>query len=122
MGSGSLKDWRWSGDNGFDSEELAPVTLVAITSYLLAGNPKTVPAMNIMKVVEFAKPKDGKLSSASKSTGSSDHLPSEHFQVMTGVEMNQTPDKGGAEPLVRFVKTETDKFAKAISSIGLQKQ
>lgn len=88
---------------GFSTKDLAPVTLLAAAPYLLAVNPKMVSAKTVPEFIAFAKSRDGKLSWASTSKGSPDHLAGEMFQMATGFKMNHIPYKGGAEALLDVI-------------------
>jgi tripartite-type tricarboxylate transporter receptor subunit TctC len=76
---------------GFDAEkDCQPVTLIARLPNLLAVNPK-VPAKDVAEVIEYVKKNPGKLNYGSSGAGTSTHLASELFQMMTGTKMNHLP-------------------------------
>ena len=80
----------------YDStRDLAPVVLVARTSYVLTINPK-VPANNLRELVELARAKKGVLSYGSAGSGSMSNLAGELLKAMAGVDILHVPYKGAA--------------------------
>jgi tripartite-type tricarboxylate transporter receptor subunit TctC len=81
---------------GFDPAQLAPVSLVAETQFVLVVNP-SVPARTVQELIAYAKANPGKLNFASAGVGSPLHLAGELFQSRAGVKFLHVPYKGGGE-------------------------
>jgi tripartite-type tricarboxylate transporter receptor subunit TctC len=71
-------------------KDFQPVSLIARLPNLLVVNPK-VPANNVAELIAYLKQNPGKLNYASSGAGTSTHLASELFQMMTGTKMNHLP-------------------------------
>jgi tripartite-type tricarboxylate transporter receptor subunit TctC len=67
-----------------------PVSLIARLPNLLVVNPK-IPVKTVSELIEYLKQNPGKLNYASSGAGTSTHLASELFQMMTGTKMNHLP-------------------------------
>jgi tripartite-type tricarboxylate transporter receptor subunit TctC len=82
---------------GADTEkDFQPVTLIARLPNLLAVNPK-VPAKTVTEVVDYVKKNAGKLNYGSSGAGTSTHLASELFQMMTGTKMTHVPYRSSGD-------------------------
>src|SRR5689334_13545361 len=81
---------------GYDPlTELAPITEVAKTGYLVVVNPN-VPAKNLSELIAVMKDKKAKGETfpfATSALGSADHLSGEMFRLEAGVEMLVVPYK-----------------------------
>jgi len=75
--------------------DLAPITLVVLSPYLLVVNPG-VPARNVSELIGFAKEKPGELNFASTGYGTSQHLAGVMFNMMAGTHMAYITYKGAA--------------------------
>ena len=71
-------------------KDFQPVSLIARLPNLLVVNPK-IPAKTVAELVDYLKQNPGKLNYASSGAGTSTHLASELFQMMTGTKMNHLP-------------------------------
>jgi tripartite-type tricarboxylate transporter receptor subunit TctC len=71
-------------------KDFQPVSLFARLPNLLVVNPK-IPVKNVAELVEYLKQNPGKLNYGSSGAGTSTHLASELFQMMTGTKMNHLP-------------------------------
>lgn len=79
---------------GFDPvRDFTPVTMVARVPSVLVAR-KGVPFDNLAGLVAYAKKNPGKLSFAIGAQGSSLHLASEQFKMMTGTDILNVPYKG----------------------------
>jgi len=78
--------------------DLAPVTFVAETPMVLASNP-TLPAMNLLELIELLKKEPGKLAFANPGQGAPHHLAFELFARRAGVQMIQATYRGGGPAL-----------------------
>ena len=77
-------------------KDLAPVTMTAISSILIAASP-TLQANNLPELIALAKKNPGKLTYASPGSGSSMHLAFELLKLETGIDVLHVPFKGGAQ-------------------------
>jgi tripartite-type tricarboxylate transporter receptor subunit TctC len=84
-------------NTGSDTEkDFQPVTLIARLPNLLVVNPK-IPAKTVGEVVEYIKQNPGKLNYGSSGAGTSTHLASELFQMMTQTKMNHVPYRSSGD-------------------------
>jgi tripartite-type tricarboxylate transporter receptor subunit TctC len=78
----------------YDSlKDFAPVSLIASAPLLVVVHP-SLPVNSIKQLVALAKAKPGALNYASNGIGSSTHLATEMFLMMTGTKMVHVPYKG----------------------------
>lgn len=82
-----------------------PVSLVAVTPYLLVVHPK-VNAQNLREFVAFAKTQPGRLNFASAGNGSTTHLAMEMLKGTAGIDLVHVPYKGNAEADLAVVANE----------------
>lgn len=81
---------------GYDPiKSFSPISLVAVTPYLLVVNPQ-VPAKSLAELVALAKAQPGKLNYASAGNGSTTQLAMEMLNDVTGMKMTHVPYKGNA--------------------------
>lgn len=81
---------------GYDPiKSFSPISLVAVTPYLLVVNPQ-VPAKSLAELVALAKSQPGKLNYASAGNGSTTQLAMEMLNDVTGMKMTHVPYKGNA--------------------------
>jgi len=81
---------------GYDPiKSFSPVSLVAVTPYLLVVNPQ-VPANSLAELVTLVKSQPGKLNYASAGNGSTTQLATEMLNDVTGMNMAHIPYKGNA--------------------------
>jgi tripartite-type tricarboxylate transporter receptor subunit TctC len=82
---------------GSDAEkDFQPVSLIARLPNLLVVNPK-IPAKTVTEVVDYVKKNPGKLNYGSSGAGTSTHLASELFQMMTGTKMSHVPYRSSGD-------------------------
>lgn len=82
---------------GYDSvKSFSPISLVAVTPYLLVVNPD-LPAKSLAELITLAKSQPGKLNFASAGNGSTTQLAMEMLNDVTGMKMTHVPYKGNAE-------------------------
>jgi tripartite-type tricarboxylate transporter receptor subunit TctC len=84
------------------STDLAPVTPVSASPYLLGVHP-SLPVKTVRELVAFAKARPGQLTYASSGTGSGIHLSTELFKRMAGIDMVHVPYKGAGPSLIDLV-------------------
>jgi tripartite-type tricarboxylate transporter receptor subunit TctC len=71
-------------------KDFQPVSLIARLPNLLVVNPK-IPVKTVAELIAYLKQNPGKLNYGSSGAGTSTHLASELFQMMTGTKMNHLP-------------------------------
>ena len=74
-------------------KDFAPVSLVASAPLLVVVHP-SLPVTSVKQLIALAKAKPGQLNYASNGVGSSTHLATEMFKMMTGTKMVHVPYKG----------------------------
>jgi tripartite-type tricarboxylate transporter receptor subunit TctC len=91
---------------GYDPiKSFAPISLVAVTPYLLVVNPQ-VPANSLAELVALAKSQPGKLNFASAGNGSTTQLAMEMLNDVTGMKMTHIPYKGNADADLAIVSNQ----------------
>ena len=73
--------------------DLAPISLVAVQRNILVVNP-SLPVKSVKELVALAKARPGTINYGSSGIGSSAHMSSELFRLVTGAEMTHVPYKG----------------------------
>ena len=91
----------------YDQEKvLVPMAMLATGPSALSINP-SLPAKNVKELVALAKAKPGQLNYASAGQGSFQHLSTELFKMMAGVNITHIPFKGGGPALIDVVAGNT---------------
>jgi len=91
---------------GYDPiKSFSPVSLVAVTPYLLVVNPQ-VPANSLGELVALAKSQPSKLNFASAGNGSTTQLAMEMLNDVTGMKMTHIPYKGNAAADLAIVSNQ----------------
>ena len=83
------------------------ITQTANVPNVLVIHP-SVPAMTVSELVKVAKASPGKLSYGSGGVGSSNHLASELFKSLAGINMIHVPYKGASIALTHILSGEID--------------
>jgi tripartite-type tricarboxylate transporter receptor subunit TctC len=92
----------------FDVErDLAPVTMVIFSSYILATHP-SVPVNNVAEMVAYAKANRGKLALAHSGVGSVGNLTGFVLAKHWGIDWKYVPYKGGAAAIKGVVANESN--------------
>ncbi|HYC47254.1 MAG TPA: tripartite tricarboxylate transporter substrate binding protein [Burkholderiales bacterium] len=73
--------------------DFAPITMASASPYVLVSNP-AVEAKTVKELIALAKASPGKLNYASGGIGSAQHLVTELFRLMAGVNLVHVPYKG----------------------------
>ena len=89
------------------SKDLAPVSLLAVGSDLLAVSSK-VPANSVADLVRLAKASPGKLTIGSYGNGTSAHLHAELLRKRAGIDLIHVPYKGAAPLLSDLLAGQID--------------
>jgi tripartite-type tricarboxylate transporter receptor subunit TctC len=80
----------------FDTlRDLTPITLVVYFDLILCANPDK-PFKTVREFVDYAKANPGKLSFGSAGVGAMNHVGTEWFKMMTGIDMVHVPYRGDA--------------------------
>ena len=87
----------------FDSmRDFAFVTQVADAQNLVVVHP-SLPVRSIKELIAFAKARPGEINYGSSGAGSTGHLSTELFQLMTGTKMVHIPYKGAGPALIELL-------------------
>jgi tripartite-type tricarboxylate transporter receptor subunit TctC len=80
----------------FDTlRDLTPITLVVFFDLVLCANPE-MPFRTVKAFVAYAKANPGKLSYGSAGVGAMNHVGTEWFKMMTGIDIVHVPYRGDA--------------------------
>jgi len=80
----------------FDSlRDLTPITLVDYFDLILCANP-ALPIKDVRQLVAYAKANPGKLSYGTAGVGAMNHVGTEWFKMMTGIDIVHVPYRGDA--------------------------
>lgn len=102
-------------------KDLAPVTLILRTPYVLGVNP-ALPARSMTELVQLAKSQPTKLLYSSSGIGSGNHLSAVLLNVQSGIETTHVPYKGSAPSLAAAVSGEVNfQFGNPSQSMPLAK-
>jgi len=83
-------------------KSFAPVSLMAIVPSVLVVNP-SLPVASAGELVAYAKAHPGKLTYGSAGNGSTSHLTTEYFKLITGTDILHVPYKGVGPMLTDLV-------------------
>ena len=75
-------------------KDFSPIAEIASVGSVLVVHP-SVPANSVKELIAYAKANPGKLNYGSAGAGASQHLASELFKTMAGINMLHVPYKGG---------------------------
>jgi tripartite-type tricarboxylate transporter receptor subunit TctC len=105
---------------GFDPEkDLSPVSLLANAPTILVVHP-SFPADNLKQFIAYVKAHPGKLNYASYGAGSSPHIGTELFKLLTGTEMVHVPFNGGGPAAMAVAGRQVEiLFPSAVPVLGL---
>jgi tripartite-type tricarboxylate transporter receptor subunit TctC len=98
--------------------DLAPVTQVVSTWFLLYANPG-LPAKNVGELIAYAKANPGKINFCSSGNGGAPHLAAELFASMAGIQLVHVPYKGSAPCVTDLIGGQVQLTFEAVT-IGLQ--
>jgi tripartite-type tricarboxylate transporter receptor subunit TctC len=98
--------------------DLAPVTQVVSTWFLLYANPG-VPAKSVGELIAYAKANPGKINFCSSGNGGAPHLAAELFASMAGIQLVHVPYKGSAPCVSDLIGGQVQLTFEAVT-IGLQ--
>jgi tripartite-type tricarboxylate transporter receptor subunit TctC len=87
------------------ARDLAPVTLVASSDYILAVHP-SLPVKTVRDLITLAKARPGQIAFSSSGQSSIPHLAGELFKLRAGVDMLHVPYKGGGPAALAILSGE----------------
>jgi len=87
-------------------KSFAPVSLVARSPIVVAVNP-SLPAKSIPELVALAKAQPKKIAYSSSGNGNGNHLATELFSTMAGIDLLHVPFRGGPPGLTAVIRGET---------------
>ena len=82
-----------------------PVTLISQQPFLFIINP-AVPAKTVKELIAYAKANPGKLNYSSSGVGGIQHLATELFKSMAGVDIVHIPYKGGSSTQTDLISNQ----------------
>jgi tripartite-type tricarboxylate transporter receptor subunit TctC len=85
--------------------DFAPVSLVALSPYVLVTHP-SLPVRNVKELVALARKQPDQILYGSGGTGSSAHLSAELFNQMAKVKLREVPFKGAGPALIGTISGE----------------
>ena len=83
-------------------KDFAPISQVSIVPNILVVNP-TVPVKTVPELISYLKQNPGKVFYATPGAGTSIHLASELFKMMSGTDMTHVPYKGSAPAMLDVI-------------------
>jgi len=88
-------------------KDFAPISLVAVTPYLLAVNPQ-VPAKSLKQLLELMKSQPGKLNYASAGIGSTTHLAMEMLKNVSDTDALHVPYNGNGPAVTALIAGQVE--------------
>jgi tripartite-type tricarboxylate transporter receptor subunit TctC len=82
--------------------DIAPVASISSVPLVMVV-PLSLPAKTVPEFIAYAKANPGKISMASGGTGSTSHVGGELFKILTGIDMQHVPYRGGAPALTDVI-------------------
>src|SRR5262249_25282784 len=106
----------------FEPSEFVPVSILATIPTGLIVSPK-LPVKTLAEFVAYAKANPGKINAATQGVGTTSHLTSEWFQMMTGTKFVTVPYRGSALAMPALISGDVDiMFDNLGSSLQLVKE
>jgi tripartite-type tricarboxylate transporter receptor subunit TctC len=100
----------------FNTEkDLVPVSLVTLVPLVLSVHP-SVPARSVKEFIALAKVRPGSLNYGSAGNASANHLATEQFKFLTGINITHVPYKSAGAAVVSIVGGETAVMVATIPS------
>jgi tripartite-type tricarboxylate transporter receptor subunit TctC len=82
--------------------DIVPVASISSVPLVMVV-PLSVPAKTVAEFIAYAKANPGKISMASGGTGSTSHVGGELLKILTGIDMQHVPYRGGAPALTDII-------------------
>lgn len=92
----------------FEPSAFVPVSILATIPTGLFVNPNKIKANTVAEFIAYAKANPGKVTAATQGIGTTSHLTSEWFQMVTGTKFVQVPYRGSAPALQGLVAGDVD--------------
>jgi tripartite-type tricarboxylate transporter receptor subunit TctC len=92
----------------FDPLKFEPIIVMAKVPNALVVNPNNVKSSNLNELIEYLKNNPDKITAATQGNGTTSHLTSELFQLMTKVKLRQIPYRGSAPALQGLLAGDVD--------------
>jgi len=96
-------------------KDLAPVAGVYSVPYVMEVTP-SLPTRTVKEFIAYAKTNPGKINFSSSGNGSGQHIASEMFRVMTGVDIVHVPYRGTPDALIDLMAGRVQMMIDPISS------
>ncbi len=96
--------------------DLAPVEKMAVGTMAVTLNP-AVPARTLKELVAYAKANPGKLAYGSPGVGTPQHLATELFKSMAGIDMLHVPYKGSAGAITGLLSGDVAMMCNALHAV-----
>jgi tripartite-type tricarboxylate transporter receptor subunit TctC len=96
-------------------KDFAPISLVAEIPQVLLVRPG-LPVKSLAELVKYAKANPGKLKFGSGGMGTTNHLASEYFKAVSGIDMLHVPYKGSNQAMLATMSNEVDMVTIGIPS------
>jgi tripartite-type tricarboxylate transporter receptor subunit TctC len=98
-------------------KDLAPIVHIASAPNVVLTHP-SVPARNVAELVKLARAQPGELSYASSGSGSSTHLATELFKMLSKTNVLHVPYKGGGPALVDLIGGQVSMYFSSLPAAG----
>ncbi len=92
----------------FDPLKFEPIVVMAMVPNALVVNPNNVKSSNLGELIEYLKNNPDKITAATQGQGTTSHLTSELFQLMTKVKLRHVPYRGSAPALQGLLAGDVD--------------
>ncbi len=101
-------------------KDLQPVTMVATSCFAIAINP-SVPAQNLMELVNYVKANPGKLSYGTPGAGTMNHLSGEMLKSLTGIkDLPHVPYRGAGPAITDAIAGQIPMIVPAMTNQVLE--
>ena len=92
----------------FDPLKFEPIVVMAQVPNALIVNPNNVKSSSLSELIEYLKKNPDKVTAATQGNGTTSHLTSELFQLMTKVKLRHIPYRGSAPALQGLLAGDVD--------------
>jgi tripartite-type tricarboxylate transporter receptor subunit TctC len=93
---------------GYDPAAFVPITVIGIVPNALVVNPGKISAATVADFIAYARDHPGQITSANQGNGTTSHLTSELFQMMSNVKFVTVPYRGSAPALQGLVAGDVE--------------
>jgi tripartite-type tricarboxylate transporter receptor subunit TctC len=105
----------------YKQSDLAPISLVAKTPYILVVNP-SLPVKNVRELIAYTKAHPGAINFGSAGVGGGEHLAGELLNQMAGIDMTHIPYKSAPQVLTDLIGGKPQvAFASMLTTVPLIK-